>query len=474
MMLRPRIFFLAVAAVAASLAGATAAAEQAVPISDRTDLSLTVYNADLALVRDRRRVPLIDGTNLIAFVGVSGQLRPETAVLAGAAGGAAIRVVEQNFEFDRLTPLALLRKSVGRKVRVIRTHPTTGEDREVEATVLSAADGVVLKIGDRIETGHPGRIVFDKVSPDLRAEPALVALVQSNKGGTMPLELAYLTGGVRWQADYVAEIDEAGQRLDLKVFATLANTSGAAYDNARLNLVAGDVHRVEAVPRPRLEMAGAQMARAAAPADVPSEKVADLHVFALERPVTLADNQSKQILLMTGRGIPFEKEYRLDGRVQAGRMRGPERPGIGAWLTFRNDEEAALGKPLPRGTVRVYQRRPDAGLFLGEDRIGHTPVRETVRVNLGRAFDLTAERKQVAFSREGLGKNVFESTFEITLRNGGTEDALVTVFEHIPGDWTMISSSQIHEKFDAATARWRVEVPAAGETKLSYRVRARL
>ncbi|MDJ0951348.1 MAG: DUF4139 domain-containing protein [Alphaproteobacteria bacterium] len=448
--------------------------EKTIGKAERSALALTVYNAGLALVRDERKVSLARGVNRIAFTDVSAQLRPETAVIGKANDSAALQVIEQNFEFDRLTPAALLRRSVGRTVRVVRTHPTTGEDRTEQAEVLSVADGVVLRIGDRIETGVPGRLVFDSLPTDLRPRPTLVALLESRAATSAPVDLSYLTGGLGWQANYVARLDEAEKQLDLTVYATIANTSGADYENARLRLAAGDVNLVGPVPMPRPQVAGAMMRAQAAPRDVPSRKAADLHLFEIERPVTLAENQSKQLTLITATGVAVEKEYRLDSMVSSGRLPDPSKPAIGVWLNLANKSEAGLGRPLPQGTLRVYQDQADGGsIFLGEDRVGHTPAGETMRLNLGRAFDLSAERTQIAYSREGLEKNVFESTFEIALRNGGVEPATVRVIERIPGQWTILSESEPHRRTSAARAEWKLKVPAGGETKLTYRVRVR-
>lgn len=449
--------------------------EKEIGLTERTGLSLAVYNADLALVGDRRRVALGKGINRLAFVDVSGQLRPETAVLSAAASGATFNVVEQNFEFDQLSQTTLLRRAIGRKIRIIRTHPTTGEESEVEATVLSAAKGVVLRIGDRIETGIPGRIAFESLPPGLRPRPTLVAVVDAESAATKPVELRYLTNGLRWQADYIAELNAAETQLDLRVLATLVNTSGADYTDAKLRLVAGDVNVAAPGIHPQKRMAAlAEMAASPAPG-IGMQKVSDFHVFQVARPVTLTNNQSKQIALMGARAVPVEKEYRLDNAVSTRRLPRPSKPGVGIWLKFRNRADAGLGQPLPRGTVRVYKRQAkDAPLFLGEDRVGHTPKNEELRVDLGRAFDLTAERKQMAFAREGLDKKVFESAFEITLKNGGAKPATVTVIERIPGDWTMKSESHPHKKTSAAQAEWRIEVPPAGEAKLIYRVRSHL
>lgn len=465
---------LALACLAAPLTALAQPAETSVDLERRTGLALTIYNADLALVRDVRRVELQEGENRLAFSGVSGQLRPETASLEPAADGATFRVVEQSFDFDPISPQKLLEASVGRTVRVVTTHPTTGEESVEEATVLSAADGVVLQIGDRIETGVPGRLVFDSVPPGLRARPTLVVTLDTPLAASAPLALSYLSGGLTWRADYVGELDPAEKRLDLKVWATLSNTSGSSYPDARLQLVAGDVNLAEPLrpptPRPGLAMARAELA---AP-DVSEESVSDYHLYSLERPVTLAQNQTKQIALMTLEGVPVTKEYRLENALQLGPQPQTTKPAVGAWLLFANDEAAGAGEPLPRGVVRIYRRQPaGAAVFLGADRLDHTPKGGKVELRLGRAFDLAAERRQTEFTRPGADRNLYEAGYEVVLRNGGDAPATVVVRETIPGDWEMLAESHKHAKRAANQAEWRIDVPAAGAATLTYRARVR-
>ena len=213
-------------------------------LKDQQEISLTVYNQNLALIRDVRVVPLQKGVNRIAVREVSAQIRPETAIITNLNSPSALSLLEQNFDYDLLTPQQLLQKYVGRQVKVVKTHPTTGAEKELAATVLSANNGVVLKIGDRIETGIPGRIVYDQVPDNLRDRPTLSILANSKLSNKQTLELSYLSGGLGWKADYVAKLDQDDRFLDLNGWVTLNNQSGASYKNAKLQLVAGDVNRV--------------------------------------------------------------------------------------------------------------------------------------------------------------------------------------------------------------------------------------
>ena len=461
----------ALLASALSLAAAPIAAaedEQQVGLDAQTGVAVTIYNQDLALVKDRRDVTLETGLNRLAFIDVSAQIRPETALLSTSDGRLA--VLEQNFDFDLLTPDKLLEKSVGRTVRVITTNPQTGAETVEEAVLLSVAGGAVLKIGDRIETAAPGRIVFDSVPPNLRARPTLVIETDSDAAGSKAVELAYLTGGLSWRADYVAALSTDEKTLDLNGLVTLTNVSGTSYRDARLQLVAGEVNRVQQ----EIMFRAAQVADAmAAPAPAMSEEALfEYHLYTLERPTTIAENQTKQVALLSGSGIPVTKEYRFINIANAydyGRAEAP-RANATVRVSFDNTEAARLGLPLPQGTVRVYKN--DSGgqaLFVGEDAIPHTPKNEDVKLTLGQAFDVTAHPKQVEFER--LSDRSFESAYQIEIKNAKTEAITVNLTETIPGTWKILNESIAHEKTGAFQAEWQVPVPAEGSTTLSYRVR---
>ena len=229
-----------------SSVGLASTAELVSTLADQQGVAVTIYNENLALVKDKRRITLQKGENSLAFREVSARMRPETAFLQSTSQKQPLTVLEQNFDFDLLTPKKLLEKYVGKKIGVVKTHPTTGEETVEEATVLSANNGVVIRIGDRIETGMSGgRLIFPDVPDNLRDRPTLVMNLLSESNLPQELELSYLTGGLGWQADYVAELSSAEDKLDLLGWVTLTNTSGTSYKNARLQLVAGDVHQVQ-------------------------------------------------------------------------------------------------------------------------------------------------------------------------------------------------------------------------------------
>ena len=456
--------------IALGLALPAMAEEQRIGLDDQTGVAVTIYNQDLALVRDGRVMTLIKGENDVAFIDVSGHIQPETALLKSSGG--KLDVLEQNFDFDLLTPEKLLEKSVGGTVRVIVTDPKTGKETVEEAKVLSVANGVVLQIGDRIETQAPGRIVFAEVPPNLRSRPTLVTKISSDTAGKLPVELDYLTGGLSWAADYVAELAPDERSVELKGWVTLTNTSGTSYPNAKLQLVAGDVNRV------RREMAAggatAMPMSAAAPAPMAEQALFEYHLYTLGRPTTIAENQTKQVELLTGHAIPVTKEYRFANLAPGYNYQMGEAPRVYASvrLKFVNTEKSGLGIPLPQGTVRVY-KADNAGqaIFVGEDAIQHTPKNEYVDLTLGQAFDVTARGKQTDF--ETLGDNVYESAYEIEFKNAKSEAVTVILAQSVPGDWKMLEESTNHEKADASTALWHISVPANGSTKLTYRVRVK-
>ncbi len=446
--------------------------------SDQHSVAVTIYNDNLALVKDARRIRLARDFNQLAWREVSAQMRPETAQLRNLSNSGGFRLQEQNFDFDLLTPEKLLEKYVGRQVGVIRVNPATGAESRETATVLATNGGVVLRFADRIETGVPGRLAFAGVPDTLRDKPTLVISLVNPAAGSQNLELSYLTGGLSWRADYVAELNADDDRLDLNGWVTLTNQSGAAYPNARLQLVAGDLNRVrDAQPVPRATMAMA--AKAADAAEMQQESLFEYHLYALQRPTTLAENQTKQVALMSATRVPVKKEFLLEGANyyysgQHGDL--GQKIKVGVFVEFDNKGEG-LGVPLPKGVMRVYKKDSQGNAqFVGEDRIDHTPKNETVRLKLGDAFDLTADKKQTAFQKlAGTSRfnYVFESAYEIVLKNAKPEAVTVTVREPMPGDWAIVSESQPHTKAASGTAEWQVRVPAEGKTTLSYRVRVR-
>lgn len=447
-------------------------------LEDQKSVAVTIYNENLALVKDTRSIKLNKGDNELAFRGVSAQMRPETAILRNLDKPGGMQIIEQNFDFDLLTPQKLLEKYTGKEIQIVRMNPATGLETTETAKVLSTNSGTVVQIGPRIETNPVGRFIFNDVPSNLRDEPTLSILLNNRSSATQDVELSYLTGGLSWKADYVAELDSDDSKLDLMGWVTLNNHSGAAYNNARMQLVAGDVNQVQPQVQYRKNIRVAEMAADAAP-QMSEESLFEYHLYTLGRPTTIADKQTKQVSLLTAAEIPVVKELVLQGsNYYYGSSHGNigQKIKLGVFVQFHNEQKDGLGVPLPKGIVRVYKR--DSGgnaQFVGEDSVDHTPNKETVRLKLGEAFDVTANKTQTDFKikERVMKRNVFESTFEIEIKNAKTKAANVIVREPIPGDWDMLSESDPHTKVAAGTAEWRLKIPAEDSKTLTYTVRVK-
>lgn len=446
-------------------------------LDEQDSVAVTIYNDDLALVKDTRKVKLTSGLNALALRDVSAQMRPETALLRSVSNPGSFSTLEQNFDFDLLTPQKLLEKYVGKQVSIVKTHPQNGTETTEKATVLSVNNGVVLKIANRIETGMPGRIVYDSVPNNLRDSPTLVTKLNNKAIGQQTVELSYLTGGLNWKADYVAELGAKENTVDLSGWITLTNTSGATYKNAKLQLVAGDVNRVQ----PQYQKMG--MARKEAKIMVTDEvtrmaqeSLLEYHLYSLDRPTTIAESQTKQVALLSASNVPARKELVLRGAdyyYMSSYGDLGQKLKVGVFVEFDNKEAAKLGMPLPKGTMRVYKKDSQGNAqFVGEDSIDHTPKNETVRLKLGDAFDVTADKKQSDFKvlpRPAKSNNAFESAYEIVLKNAKKEKVTVTVLEPIPGDWKILSESHPSQKVTSNTNVWKIDIPAEGKITLTYR-----
>lgn len=444
---------------------------------DQESVAITIYNENLALIKDTRKVILDQDANRLAWRDVSAQIRPETVVLRNLTMPSKFRLLEQNFDFDLLTPTKLLEKYSGKAITIIRTNTATGAETSETATVLSTNEGVILKFDDRIETGVPGRMVFPEVPKNLRDKPTLLISLLSPTSGKHDLELSYLTQGLSWHADYVVTLSEADHLLNLSGLVTLTNQSGIAYHDARLQLVAGDVNRVQSEHHIGRKM----IALAAGTTDVAQmkeESFFEYHLYTLQHPTTLSENQTKQIALMSATNVPFSKEYLLQGAdyYYSGKHDTiSQKHKINVFVSFRNKGEG-LGIPLPKGIIRVYKKDlQDNTQFAGEDRIDHMASNGLIRLKLGSAFDITADRIQTDFQQIAgtMRSGIFETAYQITLRNAKKEAVIVQIHEPIPGDWEVMSESLPHVKLNAGLVEWKVPVAADSEAKLTYRVRVK-
>jgi hypothetical protein len=441
--------------------------------ADRTELGITVYSGGFGLVRETRALPLAKGRSELEFAGVAETIQPET-VEVHALGSANLRVLEQNYRYDLLSPEKLLEKYIGKNVRVLRWSESKGRDEERDAVVLTAGPQPILRVGDEITWAFPGRISFPEIPKNLIARPSLVWLLES-AAEKPKVEVSYLASSLGWKADYVLLVDAADSSGDFNGWVTLDNKSGAAFENAKLQLVAGDVHRVMPERFPQsLAKRGMVTAEAAAP-QFREEGLFEYHLYTLERPATLLENETKQIALLEANDVKLQKRLVLRGESMWFHSQigdGPTPSKISVSLEFENKTAEHLGMPLPKGIIRVYKRdTAGATQFIGEDQIDHTPRDEKVRVRVGDAFDVVGERRQMDFKVISSCRS--ESAWQIDLRNHKDAKVDVDVIEPADGDWEIVSSSQKAVKEDAHTFSFLVPVPANGSARVEYRVRVR-
>jgi hypothetical protein len=404
------------ALIALCLAGAGAAQTSETEPSAQGDLAITIYNDDRALVQDIRELSIAKGRSRIEFPDVSAQIQPETLSFNAVGAG----IVEQNFDFDLLTPGKLMEKAIGQTVTLVRTNPATGKETRERATVLSTAGGTVVKIGDRIEVlrddGLPTRVVFDRVPPNLRARPTLSVTVESDRGGQRPASIRYLTSGLGWSADYVAMYDEAKATTDMQGWVTLTNGTGTTFHNAETVLVAGSPssggYRSSPPPPPRSGFTpGTQTAG--------RERLGDYYLYPLPGRTTIANAQTKQVSFLDVQGVPAKKVYaRTVGWLANDGAPVNATTAVG----FSTAREQGLGDALPAGTVRFYQRDAQGTpQFIGESNIGHTPMGSALTLVTGDAFDVFVQAEVV--SREKITSDQWEQSSRY---RAITEDGSVT------------------------------------------------
>ncbi len=453
------------------------------PVAEAADttLALTVYNQGTALVRDRRRFDLVDGFNQIAFSDVAASIDPTSVLFKSLTDPDGTFVLEQNYQFDLVNSTALFNKYLDQLIRVVTQDGTLYEGR-----LLSTQGGIILQNEDgqvSVISGDVREVSFPELPDGLIIRPTLVWQLMADGRGPQDMEITYLTGGLAWQADYVVLLAADEGAIDLDGWVTMNNTSGTSYKDAQLKLVAGDLQRL---PEPGFAAQDLLLEadRAAAAAPIEQREFFEYHLYEVPRPVTVSNNESKQIEFVAVNDIPAEKFFVYDGLQcrtnyyyctfygypQTEPSYGiASNPKVMVMLEFDTKEAKA---DLPKGRVRVYQEDIDgAALLIGEDNIDHTPEGETVRLYVGDAFDLVGERIQTDFRRPA--ENRLEEDFEITLRNHKDESVEVRVVEYLFrwSEWKILSSSTDYTKLDSSTIEFRVTVPANGETTLSYSVR---
>ena len=437
-------------------------------------VQITIYNNNLGLIKDTRKVSLPLGQGELRFMDVASHIMPVTVHAKSLNYAEAFTVLEQNYEYDLMNANKLLDKYVGKKIKLIDFNKFQDRKEVVEAILLSNNQGQIYKINDEIYLGHPGFKILPKIPENLIAKPTLTWLFQNDSKNAHQLEVSYLTNNINWRADYVLLLHQDDMLSDLTGWVTLDNRSGATYKEARLKLVAGEVHRVED-RFDRKVYAMKETARAAAP-QFKEKSFFEYHIYDLERKTTIKNKQTKQISLLEANQVKVQKELLVYGITSYFKRKYQEkipRQPVNVYIKFINAKENNLGMPLPEGIIRLYKEDDDESLqFIGEDRIEHTPKDEEITLKIGEAFDVVAERTQTDYKR--ISTRLYESEWEIILKNHKQKQVTVGVVEPLFGNWTIVCNSHPYKKIGAFTIRFDVTIPQDGEQKIRYRVRVGL
>jgi hypothetical protein len=434
--------------------------------SGQGDVAVTIYNNDLALIQDTRQLALPRGRSRQDFADVSAAIRPETVTLKTT--GASI--VEQNFDYDLLSPQKLMDKAVGQTVTLVRTNPATGAETREEARVLANNGGTIVQVGSRIEVldRSAGRVIFPTLPPNLRARPTLSVTLDSDAAGTRPATLSYLSRGLGWKADYVALFDEKAGKLDVQGWITLNNTSGTTFTAAKTLLVAGSVGSAEDDNGPRYS------ARPTTPRGNQSgtetanrEQLGDFYLYPLAERTTIANAQTKQVSFLDVAGATAAKAYFYRNPWLATQS---EANSVDTVLTFSSSRDGGLGDALPAGTVRVYMRDArGAPQFIGESAIPHTPMGSRLALKTGEAFDV--KMLAVVEKRERISGDRWRTTMRYTLTNARATEAVVDVAQDGLDTWwhdtRVVTESQPSERVTADEVVWHVRVPANGTASVT-------
>lgn len=421
---------------------------------------VTVYNNNLALVKERRELDLNTGVNNIEYTDVAALIDP-TSVMFEDTKNKNTAVLEQNYEYDLVSSYKLLDKFLGKEITA-----TEKEGETYTGTLLSHDGGVVLQLSDGkvVSIIEVSKFEFPD-SAGLLTKPTLVWQIYSPVSGSRDVLTSYLTGGMSWNADYIVKTNADDTKADIQGWVSIDNQAGTTYEDARLKLVAGEVHRI-AVPQPTYYEDGIVAEEAEYEIDkggFVEESFFEYHLYTLERAATLKNNEVKQISLLSADSVPVEKELIFDVSKSS---------DVQVVLNLSNSKQKGLGMPLPAGVVRVYKADSEGQLqFLGEDSIDHTPKDEEIEIAVGSAFDVTGTRTQTDYKR--VSDDVWRESYEIELKNHKSEAQKIRVVEHFYGDWEIITNSDTYKKTDAYTAEWEVTVPADGSKKVTFTVERR-
>jgi hypothetical protein len=438
--------------------------------ADQEGVEVTVYNNNLALIKDTRTITLPRGFGELRFMDVASHIMPVTVRARSLNYPDGFQVLEQNYEYDLMNANKLLDKYVGKDIKLINWNADKNRYKETHATLISNNQGQIYKIDDEIYLGHPGFRVLPEIPEELIAKPTLTWLYENTSILPHTLEVSYLTTNIGWKADYVVVLDRADKNGGISGWVSLDNRSGATYKDAQLKLIAGEVNLAPRAPvykrKAIYEMADSAM-------QFTEKGFFEYHIYDLPRKTTIKDKQTKQIKLLETEDVKFNKEFLVKGQQHffTGYYRLPDsKVPVEVFINFENSKKNKLGMPLPMGIMRLYKEDSEGSLqFIGEDRIEHTPKDELVQLKVGKAFDIVAKRVQTDYKL--LSSNLYESTWKITLTNHKDEEVTVGIIEPLSNDWRVMEKSHAYEKVDAFTIRFDVDVPKDKEIIVTYKVR---
>jgi hypothetical protein len=449
--------------------------------ADQKQVAVTIYNNNLGLVKDVRKMKLNNGDYDLKFMDVASQIMPVTVSIKSLSTPDKLFVLEQNYEYDLLNAQKLLDKYVGKQVKLIDKNYYTGKEEIMNAELLSNNGTPIYKINNEIQINPPGRIILPEIPDNLIAKPTLIWMLKNNNPKEQDVEASYLTNGIGWKADYIAVVNDDDTIADLSGWVTINNNSGAAYKNAQIKLVAGSVNQVRDEGMVAGRMKQMLMAESDAAPSFSEEGFFEYHLYTLKRKSTIKDNQTKQIELLKAMNIPIKEKLVYYGanyyfrNQNTGQVQSKEK--IGVFLEIENKQKNNLGMPLPAGIIRAYKKDKSNSLqFIGEDKIEHTPKDEKITIKMGDAFDVVGERKQLDYkilSRNASQRFDTEQEWQITLRNHKDREVEVEVVEPIPGDWQMVSASEKYIKSEANTVKFIVKLKKDEEKIINYRVKIR-
>ena len=433
---------------------------------DQSAMAITIYNDGTGLVKDTRNLNLPEGQIDLIFMDVAASMDPTSVHFVSNTNPDAIAILEQNYEYDLVSTAALYQRHIDKQIEV-----RTEDGRTVSGILLSYSGALVIQTLDGIViVNNPVEVQFEELPEGLITRPTLKWSLINGSAGNHECEMSYLTTGLGWTANYVVIVGQNDDRLDLNGWVTINNTSGTAYHDAVLKLVAGEVHRAQ--PEYAMMRGGAMMANGMAPSapGFEEESFFEYHLYTLQRPATVLNNQQKQISLLEGEGIGATKIFVFDPGYAYYYSGDTAEADIEVRLQFMNSEENGLGIPLPQGTMRVYKEDSSGSLqFIGEDRIDHTPKDEEIEILLGEAFDIVGER--IVMDRREINRRTWEYDVEVTIRNHKEERVEITYWDHVWGDWEVRRSSLDYTQKDASTVEFLIPVASDGETVLTYTIR---